>query len=164
MDAAQPSGAGMVTATLTLDLDRAREVASRVVDPEIPVLTIADLGILRDLRADGGRLVATITPTYSGCPAMLQIATDLRSALGAAGFGDTEITIVHDPPWSSDWITPEGLKKLAGFGIAPPGGEIVCPRCRSGSARVVSRFGSTACKALMACRSCGEPFDHFKDF
>jgi len=154
----------MVTATLTLDLDRAREVASRVVDPEIPVLTIADLGILRDLRADGGQLVATITPTYSGCPAMVQIATDLRSALGAAGFGDAEIAIVHDPPWSSDWITPEGLEKLAGFGIAPPGEEIVCPKCRSGSARVVSRFGSTACKALMACASCGEPFDHFKDF
>ena len=164
MDATKSSGAGMVTATATLDLERARDVSSRVVDPEIPVLTIADLGILRDIRADGHRVVASITPTYSGCPAMHQIATDLRSALGAAGFDDVDIAIVHDPPWSSDWITPEGLEKLAGFGIAPPGGEIVCPKCRSGSARVVSRFGSTACKALMACTSCGEPFDHFKDF
>ncbi len=151
-------------ATPVLDLERAREVASRVVDPEIPVLTIADLGILRDVRTDGDRVVAIITPTYSGCPAMLQIAADLRLALGAAGFEDVDVAIVHDPPWSSDWITQEGLEKLAGFGIAPPGREIVCPKCRSGSARVVSRFGSTACKALMACTSCGEPFDHFKDF
>ena len=164
MDAAQPPGAGMVMTTAVLDLERAREVASRVVDPEIPVLTIADLGILRGVRADGHRVVATITPTYSGCPAMLQIAADLRTALGAAGFEDAEVAIAHDPPWSSDWITGEGLEKLSGFGIAPPGAEIVCPNCRSGSARVVSKFGSTACKALMACTSCGEPFDHFKDF
>jgi ring-1,2-phenylacetyl-CoA epoxidase subunit PaaD len=164
MDAAQPSGAGMVIAIAVLDLERAREVASRVVDPEIPVLTIADLGILRGVSADGHRVVATITPTYSGCPAMLQIAAELRFALGAAGFEDVDVAIAHDPPWSSDWITKEGLEKLSGFGIAPPGGEIVCPKCRSGSARVVSRFGSTACKALMACTACGEPFDHFKDF
>jgi len=164
MDATQSSGADMVTTTLMLDLELAREVASQVVDPEIPVLTIADLGILREVRADAHRVVAIITPTYSGCPAMLQIETDLRSALGAAGFDDVEIAIIHDPPWSTDRITPEGREKLAGFGIAPPGGEIVCPRCRSGSPRVVSRFGSTACKALMACVSCGEPFDHFKEF
>jgi len=154
----------MVIAIAVLDLERAREVASRVVDPEIPVLTIADLGILRGVSADGHRVVATITPTYSGCPAMLQIAAELRFALGAAGFEDVDVAIAHDPPWSSDWITKEGLEKLSGFGIAPPGGEIVCPKCRSGSARVVSRFGSTACKALMACTACGEPFDHFKDF
>jgi ring-1,2-phenylacetyl-CoA epoxidase subunit PaaD len=154
----------MVTITATLDLDRAREVASRVVDPEIPVLTIADLGILRGVRAERGRVVAIITPTYSGCPAMTQIADDLRSALDAAGFDEAEVELIHDPPWTTDWVTPEGLKKLADFGVAPPRGEIVCPRCRSGSSRVVSRFGSTACKALMACSSCGEPFDHFKDF
>ena len=154
----------MVITTAVLDLERARDVASRVVDPEIPVLTIADLGILRGVRVDGQRVVATITPTYSGCPAMGQIAADLRTALGAAGFEDVDVAIAHDPPWSSDWITKEGLEKLSGFGIAPPGGEIVCPNCQAGSARVVSRFGSTACKALMACTSCGEPFDHFKDF
>ncbi len=164
MDAAQPSGDGMVTVTVTLDLERARDVASRVVDPEIPVLTIADLGILREVRAEKGRVVAIITPTYSGCPAMAQIAGDLRSALGAAGFDEVEVEIIHDPPWTTDWITSEGIDKLSSFGIAPPGDEIVCPRCRSGSSRVVSRFGSTACKALMACSSCGEPFDHFKEF
>lgn len=163
MDAAQSSGAGMVTAT-TLDNDRARSVASRVVDPEIPVLSIAELGILRDVRSDGHRVVATITPTYSGCPAMAQIEDDLRAALRAAGFDEVDVVTEHEPPWSSEWITPEGLEKLTSFGIAPPGAEIVCPRCRSGSARLVSRFGSTACKALMACRTCGEPFDHFKEF
>jgi len=151
-------------ATDVLGLERARDVASRVVDPEIPVLTIADLGILRGVRVDGHRVMAIITPTYSGCPAMLQIAADLRSALGAAGFDEVEVETIHDPPWTTDWITPEGIDKLASFGIAPPGDEIVCPKCQSGSARVVSRFGSTACKALMACTSCGEPFDHFKDF
>jgi ring-1,2-phenylacetyl-CoA epoxidase subunit PaaD len=154
----------MVMGIDVLDLERARDVASLVVDPEIPVLTIADLGILREVRAERGRVVAIITPTYSGCPAMLQIADDLRSALGAAGFDEVEVETIHDPPWTTDWITPDGIDKLASFGIAPPGGEIVCPRCRSGSARVVSRFGSTACKALMACTSCGEPFDHFKSF
>ena len=164
MDAAQSSGTGMVMATAMLDLDRAREVAARVVDPEIPMLTIADLGILRDVRIEGGRVLAIITPTYSGCPAMLQIADDLRSALGAAGFDEADVVTAHDPPWTTDWISPDGIDKLARFGIAPPGVEVLCPRCRSGSPRVVSRFGSTACKALMACSSCGEPFDHFKDF
>ena len=164
MDAAQSSGAGMVIATTELDQDRARAAASSVVDPEIPVLSIAELGILRDVRIDGPRVVATITPTYSGCPAMRQIEDDLRTALRAAGFDEVDVVTEHQPPWSSEWITPEGLEKLTGFGIAPPGGEIVCPRCRSGSARLVSRFGSTACKALMACRACGEPFDHFKEF
>ena len=154
----------MVMATATRDLDRAREVAARVVDPEIPVLTIADLGILRDVRIEGDRVVAIITPTYSGCPAMIQIAEDLRSALGGAGFGEADVVTAHDPPWTTDWISPAGIDKLARFGIAPPGDEVLCPRCQSGSSRVVSRFGSTACKALMVCNSCGEPFDHFKDF
>jgi ring-1,2-phenylacetyl-CoA epoxidase subunit PaaD len=164
MDATQSSRAGVVTLTPLLDEDRARAVASRVVDPEIPVLSIAELGILREVRIEGHRVIATITPTYSGCPAMRQIEDDLRSALRAAGFDEVAVVIEHEPPWSSDWITPEGVDKLTGFGIAPPGGDIICPRCRSGSPRVASRFGSTACKALMVCRSCGEPFEHFKEF
>jgi ring-1,2-phenylacetyl-CoA epoxidase subunit PaaD len=146
--------------------DRARQVAEGVVDPEIPALTIADLGILRDVDVVGGKVVATITPTYSGCPAMTRIEDDLRSALAGAGFDQVEVETVHHPAWSSDWLTDEGKEKLARFGIAPPAadGEVVCPRCRSGSPREVSRFGSTACKALMACSSCGEPFDRFKEF
>lgn len=156
----------MVTAAATPDLARARQVAEQVVDPEIPVLTIADLGILRDVRIEGRLVIAAITPTYSGCPAMLQIENDLRSALLAAGFDEVKVITVHDPPWSSDWMTPKGRDRLAAFGIAPPTpvGEILCPRCRAESPRVVSLFGSTACKALMVCTACGEPFDHFKEF
>ncbi len=146
------------------DVDLARAVAENVTDPEIPVLTLADLGVLREVTIEGSRVVATITPTYSGCPAMRQIEDDLRSALLAAGFEEVEVLTVHQPPWSTDWMTPEGRDKLAEFGIAPPGREILCPRCSSASPRLVSRFGSTACKALLVCTACGEPFGHFKEF
>jgi ring-1,2-phenylacetyl-CoA epoxidase subunit PaaD len=150
--------------TLTIDLDRARAVAARVVDPEIPVLTIEDLGILRDVEVEGDRVVCSITPTYSGCPAMRRIEEDIRSALVADGFPEVEVRLVHHPAWGTDRISEEGHRKLAAFGIAPPSGEegVLCPRCRAGGARIVSRFGSTACKALMVCSSCGEPFDWFK--
>jgi len=154
----------MVTAAVTADL--ARRVAAQVVDPEIPVLTIADLGILREVSTSGRKVVATITPTYSGCPAMRQIEDDLRSALLGAGFEEVDVLTTHQPPWSTDWMTAEARDKLARFGIAPPtaASEILCPRCQSASPRLVSRFGSTACKALMVCTACGEPFDHFKEF
>lgn len=155
----------MVTVTPAGEVELARSVASSVVDPEIPVLTIADLGILRQVSWDQGRVRVTITPTYSGCPAMRQIEDDLRSALAGAGLTDVEIATVHHPAWSSDWITAEGREKLAGFGIAPPlpDGVVLCPRCQSSTPRLVARFGSTACKALMVCSSCGEPFDYFKE-
>jgi ring-1,2-phenylacetyl-CoA epoxidase subunit PaaD len=147
-------------------LDRARQVAEQVVDPEIPVLTIADLGILRQVEVVADRVVATITPTYSGCPAMSQIEDDLRSALVGAGFDRVEVVVAQHPAWSSDWVTDEGREKLARFGIAPPSPEeeVRCPRCLAGSPREVSRFGSTACKALMVCISCGDPFDRFKEY
>ena len=156
----------MVTQALALDLELARIVASRVVDPEIPVLTIADLGILREVSCEGDRVRVTITPTYSGCPAMRQIEDDLRSALGAAGLAEVEVLTVHHPAWSSDWITAEGIEKLAAFGIAPPlsDGLVLCPRCQASTPKLVARFGSTACKALMVCSSCGEPFDYFKEY
>ncbi len=156
----------MVTVTAPDDLERARLAAEQVVDPEIPILTIADLGILRDLVVVGGRVVATITPTYSGCPALAQIEEDLRRALDHAGFDQIEVVMTQDPAWSSDWMTDEGREKLARFGIAPPSpvGEVSCPRCRAASPREVSHFGSTACKALMVCTSCGDPFDHFKEY
>jgi ring-1,2-phenylacetyl-CoA epoxidase subunit PaaD len=155
----------MVT-TITIDVARARAVAARVVDPEIPVLTVADLGILRGVHDEDGRVVVTITPTYSGCPALRQIEDDLSSALRSEGFDDVQVRVVHSPAWSSDWMTPEGQRKLAEFGIAPPvpEGEVLCPRCASLAPRLVARFGSTACKALMVCTSCGEPFDYFKVF
>ncbi|MGH8913751.1 MAG: 1,2-phenylacetyl-CoA epoxidase subunit PaaD [Acidimicrobiia bacterium] len=147
-------------------MELARSVAARVVDPEIPVLTIEDLGILREVRCVGERVVVTITPTYSGCPAMRQIEGDLRRALESEGFDDPEVVMTHYPAWSSSWMTTTGREKLAAFGIAPPlpFGEVLCPRCRSTAPKMVARFGSTACKALMVCNSCGEPFDHFKEF
>lgn len=148
-----------------LNETRLRQVVAGVVDPEIPVLTIEDLGVLRDLEIVDQGVVVTITPTYSGCPAMRQIADDIRSALVREGVEEVEVRTVHAPAWSTDWISEEGRRKLLDFGIAPPTveAEVLCPRCRAGEPRMVARFGSTACKALMACSSCGEPFDYFKE-
>lgn len=137
-----------------------REVLAAVPDPEIPVLSILDLGIVREIRAD--RVV--ITPTYTGCPATLAIEQAVRAALHAAGFGGVAIETVLDPPWTTDWITPEGCDKLRAYGIAPPGrsGAVRCPQCASADTEELSRFGSTPCKALWRCRACAEPFDLFK--
>jgi ring-1,2-phenylacetyl-CoA epoxidase subunit PaaD len=149
-----------------VSVDTVRSRVAAVVDPEIPVLTIEDLGILRSIEDEAGTAVVTITPTYSGCPAMRQIEDDIASALVGVGVSDFEVRVTHDPAWSTDWISDEGHRKLARFGIAPPGPveDVLCPRCDAGSARMISRFGSTACKALMVCSACGEPFDHFKQF
>ncbi len=170
----------MVTAAAGTDAaDRARAVASAVLDPEVPVLTIADLGVLRDVRVEGGRATVVITPTYSGCPAMDAIRDDLTAALTGAGFAEVEVRTVLAPAWTTDWISAEGRRKLAEYGIAPPSGSaarrsvpgpipvrlgVRCPRCGSTDTREVARFGSTACKALWECRACLEPFDHFKAF
>jgi ring-1,2-phenylacetyl-CoA epoxidase subunit PaaD len=156
----------VVTVSAPPRLEAARRVAEQVVDPEIPVLTIADLGILRSVELIEGAVVATITPTYSGCPAMTVIEDDLREALADAGFDLVQVVTVQHPAWSSDWVTAEGKAKLASFGIAPPSpdDQVVCPRCQAGSSVEISRFGSTACKALMVCASCGDPFDRFKEF
>lgn len=149
-----------------MDLQRARRVAGSVVDPEIPVLTVADLGVIRSVHEEEGRVVVTITPTYSGCPAMDQIADDISAALGRAGYREVEVRVTHHPAWSTDRISAQGRRKLAEFGIAPPSPEraVLCPRCAGDRPHMVSRFGSTACKALMVCSSCGEPFDWFKEF
>lgn len=143
-----------------------RRIVASVVDPEIPVLTIEDLGILRSVEQVGDVVVVTITPTYSGCPAMRQIEDDIATALRREAIDNFEIRVTHNPAWTTDWISDEGHRKLAEFGIAPPTGldEVLCPRCRADSPRLVARFGSTACKALMVCSSCGEPFDYFKEF
>lgn len=143
-----------------------RSAVASVVDPEIPVLTIEDLGILRSVDEVEGRVVVTITPTYSGCPAMRQIEDDIAERLRREGVEDFVIEVVHNPAWTTDWIGPDAKAKLEEFGIAPPGevGEVRCPRCGAAQPTMVSLFGSTACKALMTCSSCGEPFDHFKRF
>lgn len=143
-----------------------REVVGRVVDPEIPVLTIEDLGVLRDVRQEGERVVVTITPTYSGCPAMGQIEDDILRALDRAGYSRAEVEVVYQPAWTTEWMTEEARGKLEDFGIAPPTAptEVRCPRCRTtGDTRLIAQFGSTACKALMVCSSCGDPFDYFKE-
>lgn len=136
------------------------------------MLTIADLGILRAVDVADDRVTVTITPTYSGCPAMDAIRTDVTAALAAAGFADVEVRTVLAPAWTTDWMTDEGKVKLRAYGIAPPStrrtGPVLlpmpvrCPQCGSLATRELSRFGSTACKALWVCTSCAEPFDHFK--
>ncbi|MBB5158368.1 1,2-phenylacetyl-CoA epoxidase subunit PaaD [Saccharopolyspora phatthalungensis] len=171
----------MVTSTEP-DLRHARAVAESVTDPELPVLTLADLGVLRDVELAGhGKVVVSITPTYSGCPAMHEMRTDLSRRLHAAGFGEVEVRTVLDPPWTTDWISAAGRRKLAEYGIAPPGAapqrasgpvpltltppraRVHCPQCGSPDTEQVSQFSSTACKALRRCRSCREPFEHIKE-
>jgi ring-1,2-phenylacetyl-CoA epoxidase subunit PaaD len=152
---------------------RARRIAASVLDPELPMVTIEDLGILRDVTEDDqGRVHVTITPTYSGCPAMETIREDIVSTLELAGYRHVDVEFVLSPAWSTDDLTDEGRGKLAEAGIAPPGpvdhGPVAlslavrCPQCGSLDTRESSRFGSTACKSLWVCRSCREPFDHFK--
>ena len=143
-------------------------------DPEIPVLTIEDLGILRDVEVDAaGRVSVTITPTYSGCPAMEAIRADVEAALAAEGYDQVTVETVLSPAWTTDWMSEEGRRKLEEYGVAPPaaredGGPVSltlslrCPQCGSPDTRELSRFGSTACKSLWVCNACREPFDHFK--
>lgn len=172
-------------------LDAARAAISGIPDPEIPVITIAELGILRELReADDGVVEVIITPTYNGCPAMHQIEDDIRAALHAQGISQHRIIVTHTPAWTSDWLSPAAKQKLRGYGIAPPHASytkpilstdiaelpiiikaisrnpvlVSCPRCGSANTTETSHFGSTACKALYKCLDCLEPFDYFKPY
>jgi ring-1,2-phenylacetyl-CoA epoxidase subunit PaaD len=165
----------MVTSVLpNSDLrQRAWEVASRVVDPEIPVLTIADLGVLREVTVTEQGVEVAVTPTYSGCPAMNMIALEIKLALERAGFARPKIRTVLSPAWTTDWMSEDGRRKLKRYGIAPPlpassrralfgVQEVACPQCGSADTELLSEFGSTSCKALWRCKSCREPFDYFK--
>lgn len=147
-----------------IQLEQLRAIAGAVADPEIPVLTIADLGVLRDVAfASDGRPVVTITPTYSGCPAMRVIEAEIRTALRQAGYETAEVRTVLSPAWTTDWLTDEGRAKLHAYGIAPPTrSDPACPQCGSSKTELLSAFGSTSCKALWRCVACREPFDHFK--
>lgn len=152
---------------------RAYEAAASVPDPEIPCLTVADLGILRSVEVDGGFAIARLTPTYSGCPAVVAIELAVEAALRDAGF-EPKIERVMSPAWTTDWITTEGQEKLRAYGIAPPvkasnsvralfgETQVECPKCGSADTKRISEFGSTACKALYRCEACREPFDYFK--
>jgi ring-1,2-phenylacetyl-CoA epoxidase subunit PaaD len=154
--------------------DLARKVAATVPDPEIPVITIEDLGILRDVEVDeAGAVRVTVTPTYSGCPAMDAIRADVTTALEEAGFDDVSVDLVLSPAWTTDWMSEQGRRRLEEYGIAPPAPReagspvplaltLRCPQCGSPDTRELSRFGSTACKSLWVCNACREPFDHFK--
>jgi ring-1,2-phenylacetyl-CoA epoxidase subunit PaaD len=167
---------------VTTGLRDPRAVAETVTDPELPLLTLADLGVLRDVRTEAaGTVVVEITPTYSGCPAMGVMRADLVLALHEAGYADVDVRTVLSPAWTTDWITPDGRRKLLEAGIAPPGPapvrpagpvplqlgptarRIPCPLCGSPDTEVLSVFGATACKALRRCRSCREPFEHVKE-
>jgi ring-1,2-phenylacetyl-CoA epoxidase subunit PaaD len=170
----------MVTGTGP-DLAAARAVAAAVPDPELPMVTVADLGILRDVTEDQGHLVVTITPTYSGCPALPEIARDLRWRLAAAGYAEVTVRTALAPAWTSDWITADGHRKLRAAGIAPPHAAarptgpvpltltatrrspVTCPHCESPRTTQTAAFSGTACKALYRCERCREPFEYIKD-
>jgi ring-1,2-phenylacetyl-CoA epoxidase subunit PaaD len=176
----------MVTGTATELAERARAVLQLVKDPEVPVLSVVELGIVREVRADpdSGSVDVTITPTYSGCPAMQVIEEEITAALTRAGFSSVKIETVYAPAWTTDWISEHAREKLRQFGIAPPGmvqlqppsrraepssrrdaeTSVQCPYCGSWETGLVSEFGPTACKALHVCRACKQPFERFKTF
>ena len=158
----------------TVELENIEALLREVTDPEIPVLSIMDMGVVRDIQQDGKALLVKITPTYSGCPAMDTIATDIKLKMDDAGF-NTTVKLVLSPAWTTDWITERGRQALEKYGIAAPldetsdkhalidGKRIVkCTNCGSTNTKMVSQFGSTACKALFQCEDCLEPFDYFK--
>ena len=164
-----PKGEG----SIAIELQRALAIAAGVVDPEIPVLTLEDLGVLRGVERRGGRIIVKLTPTYTGCPATQAIKLAVEAALAEAGMPDARVETVLSPPWSTDQITEDGRRKLKEFGIAPPNrasgpralfGEetVACPKCGSAETVKISEFGSTACKAHWRCKTCAEPFDYFK--
>ena len=164
----------------TEQLTRAWEIAAAVPDPELPALTVADLGILREITVEEDRLIVYLTPTYSGCPALHDMRREVAARLASAGFAGAEVRAMLSPPWSTDLITADGRRKLAEAGIAPPrsvrrtegpvpltlfaaGPPVTCPRCGSADTERTAAFGSTACKDLRRCRACGEPFEHIKE-
>jgi ring-1,2-phenylacetyl-CoA epoxidase subunit PaaD len=172
----------MITTSIEALIEQARAIAATVTDPEMPMLTLIDLGVLRSVDRDpDGTVVVTITPTYSGCPAMPTMRDDLLGALAAAGFGNVDVRTVLTPAWTTNWITDDGRRKLAESGIAAPAIAaihrhgpvpltltprrlvVACPLCGSTDTEQTSEFGSTACKSLHRCRSCAEPFDRVKE-
>jgi ring-1,2-phenylacetyl-CoA epoxidase subunit PaaD len=149
------------------------KILEEVTDPEVPVLTITDLGIVRDVKLNGDEVEVIITPTYTGCPAMDMIAMNIKLALIENGYHKIKITFVLAPAWTTDWMTKDGKRKLKEYGIAPPHHSttrsdetpdrvVECPQCNSTNTKLISEFGSTACKALYQCNDCKEPFDYFK--
>jgi ring-1,2-phenylacetyl-CoA epoxidase subunit PaaD len=156
---------------MVTSLAQARAIAGAVPDPELPALTIGELGMVRDVAATADGIEVAITPTYSGCPAMGVIGIAIEAALLEAGFARVAVRIVREPAWTTDWIGAEAREKLLRAGIAPPAPRqagrfampvLACPRCGSAETEEIAPFGATACKSLWRCRSCREPFEHFK--
>ena len=166
----------MVVSLNDKTIESAWSLLGEVMDPEVPVLSIIDLGIVRNIESENDQLIVTITPTYSGCPAMDVIAMSIRINLAAAGYSNIRIEQVLSPAWTTDWMSDNGKEKLKAYGIAPPNPRqqvcnndlfapaeaVQCPHCNSYSTRRISEFGATACKALYQCNDCKEPFDYFK--
>ncbi len=162
----------------SLTNDAVFAVLNTVMDPEVPVISVVELGIIRDVRVEQDTVYVTVTPTYSGCPAMHEIEADIRTALLAHGARAVIVNTVFAPAWTTDWIGPEAREKLRAYGIAPPGraepqglitltrarAAVACPFCGSHDTRLQSEFGSTACKAIHVCNACRQPFDEFKAF
>jgi len=164
----------MVEGEIHIDSPEIESVLREVTDPEIPVLSILDMGVIRDVKINDKKVVIALTPTYSGCPAMDTIAADIIVALAKHGY-EAKVNLVLSPAWTTDWITDSGRKKLVEYGIASPLDEqrdkralmgekrlVSCPICKSINTKMISQFGSTACKALFKCEDCLEPFDYFK--
>lgn len=160
----------MVKEDIHKETTRLHQLLSTVVDPEIPVLTLADLGVIREVQCDKDGVEITITPTYAGCPAMQTMRADIESVLQEAGYRNVTVRQCLSPAWTTDWMSESGREKLRAYGIAPPlksscgkaTGHIECPQCNSAKVKRISEFGSTACKAFYQCRDCLEPFDYFK--
>ena len=152
------------------------ERLSLIPDPEVPVISIVELGVVRDVRWDGKQLHIVITPTYTGCPAMQLFVAEIKAAMHEQGFDNLEISTVYSPAWTTDWLTPEAKEKLRKYGIAPPVKSaadndpfapqpmVPCPRCEAEDTKLISQFGATACKSLYTCNECKEPFEYFKHF
>lgn len=172
----------MARATGGAAAELARRIAASVPDPELPMLTLADLGILRDVTVEGAQVIVSLTPTYSGCPALAEMRSDVAVRLAAAGLGDVEIRTVLSPPWTTERISAAGRSKLAAAGIAPPAASrpaaagpipltlttapargVACPACGSADTERTAAFSATACKDLFRCRACAEPFEHMKE-
>jgi ring-1,2-phenylacetyl-CoA epoxidase subunit PaaD len=170
------SGGAAITLSILMQAEKAIwALLETVTDPEIPVLTVVDMGVVREVRAAGEGVEVVITPTYSGCPAMNTIEMEIRATLEQAGYGPVKVTTVLSPAWTTQWLSENGRRKLEEYGIAPPVEDSVdksqlfapekavpCPRCASKQTKMISQFGSTACKALYQCEVCLEPFDYFK--
>jgi ring-1,2-phenylacetyl-CoA epoxidase subunit PaaD len=143
-------------------IDKIWELLNTVPDPEIPVISVVELGVIRDVTFSENSYIISITPTYSGCPAVKAFQDDIKTCLKENDIENFELKIVYSPTWTTDWMTETTKEKLKKYGISPPSETVICPQCDSAKTELISEFGATACKALYKCKDCLEPFEHFK--